>query len=121
MAARVLIHCMEATGTPGYPDGVIAQKSTYNTHGWLTTQTDGNGHETIVAYDAAGRVVKVTRSLTGTTGDLTWQYDYDAFGNQVELGGNDENPFRYCGEYLDLETNTYYLRAKNYTQQQVTF
>ncbi len=25
-----------------------------------------------------------------------------------------DNPFRYCGEYLDSETNTYYLRARNY-------
>jgi len=26
----------------------------------------------------------------------------------------DLNPFRYCGEYLDLETNNYYLRARFY-------
>ena len=45
-------------------------------------------------------------------------YDYDAFGNQQDVPGYDAdgetNPFRYCGEYLDAETDTYYLRARNY-------
>ena len=45
-------------------------------------------------------------------------YDYDAFGNQRDVPGydadGDTNPFRYCGEYLDAETDTYYLRARNY-------
>jgi len=25
-----------------------------------------------------------------------------------------DNPFRYCGEYLDEETGNYYLRARYY-------
>ena len=37
---------------------------------------------------------------------LVQAYGYDADG--------DTNPFRYCGEYLDAETDTYYLRARNY-------
>jgi len=41
-------------------------------------------------------------------------YEYDAFGNERNPEKGDENPFRYCGEYLDLETNTYYLRARSY-------
>ena len=45
-------------------------------------------------------------------------YDYDAFGNQQDVPGydadGDTNPFRYCREYLDAETDTYYLRARNY-------
>ena len=56
--------------------------------------------------------------LTDGFGALTWEYDYDAFGNEREIAGQDPaidaNPFRYAGEYLDLETNTYYLRARNY-------
>ena len=43
----------------------------------------------------------------------TW-YEYDAFGVERKPGKEDENPFRYSGEYLDLETNTYYLRARHY-------
>ena len=27
---------------------------------------------------------------------------------------NDTNPFRYCGEYYDNETESIYLRARNY-------
>jgi YD repeat-containing protein len=27
---------------------------------------------------------------------------------------SDANPFRYCGEYLDLSSGTYYLRARDY-------
>ena len=49
-----------------------------------------------------------------STGANTRTYDYDAFG--VEKGPDplDENPFRYCGEYFDRETETYYLRARYY-------
>lgn len=39
-------------------------------------------------------------------------YEYDAFGVESNLDIKVENPFRYCGEYFDLDTNAYYLRAK---------
>jgi len=32
----------------------------------------------------------------------------------LQSSTGDTNPFRYSGEYLDLETKTYYLRARNY-------
>lgn len=41
-------------------------------------------------------------------------YDYDAFGNEKNPSATDTNPFRYCGEYFDKETGTYYLRARYY-------
>lgn len=41
-------------------------------------------------------------------------YDYDAFGNQLTENEGDTNPFRYCGEYTDLETNLIYLRNRYY-------
>ena len=41
-------------------------------------------------------------------------YDYDAFGNEKNPSASDQNPFRYCGEYFDKETGTYYLRARYY-------
>ncbi|MCL1974685.1 MAG: RHS repeat-associated core domain-containing protein, partial [Firmicutes bacterium] len=56
--------------------------------------------------------------LASSAGVILWQYDFDSFGNEREIAGQDAaldtNPWRYCGEYLDLETNTYYLRARNY-------
>ena len=45
---------------------------------------------------------------------VTKTYDYDAFGNEAEPSDADTNPFRYCGEYYDTETGTYYLRARYY-------
>jgi len=61
-------------------------------------------------YNAHGDVVH----LTDGSGLVTWNYDYDAFGNERNPDPNDTNPFRYCGEYLDFETNNYYLRARYY-------
>ncbi len=48
------------------------------------------------------KVVKVTKT-----------YEYDSFGNESELAEKkDDNPFRYCGEYYDKETEEVYLRAR---------
>ena len=52
--------------------------------------------------------------LTNTNGELTKNYNYDAFGNEHGLDEDDTNPFRYCGEYYDTETGLYYLRARYY-------
>jgi RHS repeat-associated protein len=41
-------------------------------------------------------------------------YEYDAFGVEKNPDKEDKNSFRYCGEYLDLDTNAYYLRARSY-------
>ncbi|MBU5451523.1 RHS repeat-associated core domain-containing protein, partial [Acetivibrio sp. MSJd-27] len=38
----------------------------------------------------------------------------DAFGNQKQEQAEDNNPFRYCGEYFDNETGFIYLRARYY-------
>ena len=47
-------------------------------------------------------------------GNVLKNYRYDAFGNELDAEPLDVNPFRYCGEYFDRETGTYYLRARNY-------
>ena len=61
-------------------------------------------------FNAHGDVV----NLTDSAGTVTKSYDYDAFGNEIAPDSADENPFRYCGEYWDVETATYYLRARYY-------
>ena len=61
-------------------------------------------------YNAHGGVVR----LGNSAGAVTKNYLYDAFGNEKNIDEADANPFRYSGEYLDLETNTYYLRARYY-------
>ena len=60
--------------------------------------------------DSHGNVVQ----LTNVDGKIIKTYEYDSFGNEVNLDKKDENPFRYCGEYYDKETEEIYLRARYY-------
>ena len=61
-------------------------------------------------FNAHGDVV----TTTNPNGTVNQSYDYDAFGNEKNPDALDTNPFRYCGEYLDAETGSYYLRARYY-------
>jgi len=63
-------------------------------------------------FNLHGDVVR----LTDKSGTVVKEYDYDAFGNHQGNGKDKEdiNPFRYCGEYWDVETGTVYLRARYY-------
>ena len=94
-----------------YVDGTLANRYL---RGIGLIGADLAGARSYYLYNAHGDVT----SLTNTAGTITQKYDYDAFGNLRDVVGydlsTDVNPFRYCGEYLDLETNTYYLRARNY-------
>ena len=53
--------------------------------------------------------------LMDASGNITKQYIYDAFGVEQNKDKNDTNPFRYCGEYYDAETDSIYLRARYYS------
>ena len=55
--------------------------------------------------------------LTDEDGEVTKTYVYDAFGVEKDPDSADPNPFRYCGEYFDRETGTYYLRARYYSPE----
>jgi RHS repeat-associated protein len=65
---------------------------------------------TYYLFNAHGDVVQ----LTDASGAVTRSYEYDAFGVEENPSAADSNPFRYCGEYLDLSSGTYYLRARYY-------
>ena len=60
--------------------------------------------------DPHGNVIQ----LTDESGAVIKTYEYDSFGNEVNPDRKDENPFRYCGEYYDKETEEIYLRARYY-------
>ena len=60
--------------------------------------------------DPHGNVVQ----LADESGKVTKTYEYDSFGNEVNPDKKDDNPFRYCGEYYDKETQEVYLRARYY-------
>ena len=76
----------------------------------LIARSDGETTEYYL-YNAHGDVVQRTDS----TGAVTKTYSYDAFGVEQDPDSTDPNPFRYCGEYFDKETGTYYLRARYYS------
>jgi len=61
-------------------------------------------------HNAHGDVVERTDRY-GTT---LKRYRYDAFGVEIDPEPLDSNPFRYCGEYFDKESETVYLRARSY-------
>lgn len=60
--------------------------------------------------DSHGSVVQ----LINQNGSIAKQYAYDSFGNEEKPDKKDDNAFRFCGEYYDKETDTLYLRARNY-------
>lgn len=77
----------------------------------LIVSIDGIGaNRKYYLFNGHGDVVQ----LTGSDGNVNKVYDYDAFGNEKDPDVADVNPFRYCGEYFDKETETYYLRARYY-------
>ncbi|WP_312502282.1 RHS repeat-associated core domain-containing protein [Lacrimispora sp.] len=52
--------------------------------------------------------------LWSQNGTCKASYEYDAFGVERNPDKEAENPFRYCGEYFDLSSGTYYLRNRYY-------
>lgn len=68
------------------------------------------GEKEYYLFDAHADVI----ALTDEDGEITKSYDYDAFGCETQPDPLDSNPFRYCGEFFDVETGSYYLRARYY-------
>ena len=95
-------------------------------NGNIIETTDGNGNPTGIYKYGLGRVSDNkgnyyiynahgdVMGLTDSAGNVVREYEYDAFGMEVSKDKNDTNPFRYCGEYYDNETESIYLRARNY-------
>ena len=67
----------------------------------LISRTSDDGTD-FYLFNAHGDVT----GLADSTGASTRAYDYDAFGVEKDPDPLDENPFRYCGEYFDRETET---------------
>ena len=71
---------------------------------------ENDGEQTYYHFNAHGDVVL----LTSENGIKEKSYEYSSFGTEYSPSISDDNPFRYCGEYCDTETNTIYLRARYY-------
>ena len=57
-----------------------------------------------------------TRALTDKAGNVTDTYDYEAFGELVDLSGESENDYLFAGEQFDGGLGQYYLRQRYYEQ-----
>jgi len=100
------IHIWDGQNMVMETDGDGQIKDVY-TRGLGLVKSADNGY---YLYNAHGDVV----ALADSDGAVTKTYTYDAFGTELDKDENDTNPFRYCGEYLDLSSGTYYLRARYY-------
>ncbi len=61
--------------------------------------------------------VRYLISQDGTVND----YTYTAYGEKVGTNDNTVNPFGYCGEYFDAETDLVYLRNRYYDPEMHRF
>ncbi len=90
-----------------HPDGSVIASYTYG-HGRIL-QTSG-GTVTYYVTDALGSV----RALTDSTGTITDQFTYSAFGELTGRTGVTLNAFLFTGELRDSLTGLDYLRARHY-------
>ncbi len=71
-----------------------------------------DGTTSFFHYDGLGS----TRSLSDSSGILTDTYNYEAFGELLNLTGTTDNDYLFAGEQLDANLEQYYLRARYYDQ-----
>ena len=76
----------------------------------LITTIDSGGAPTFYHGDGLGS----TRLLTDSSGNITDQYTYDAFGSERTHTGGSDNPFTYTGEQADPDNGLIFLRMRYY-------
>ena len=87
----------------------------YDAAGQVTKTTDIYGNVTTAEYDGLGQMIRTADAEANAAPTPYYStLTYDAFGNQLSQSNNDTNPFRYCGEYFDTESNQIYLRNRYY-------
>jgi RHS repeat-associated protein len=74
-------------------------------------RTDSTG-----AYSPITDALGSTLALTNSSGNITAQYGYDAFGNTVSSGSTSTNVFQYTGREND-GNGLYFYRARYYSPQ----
>jgi RHS repeat-associated protein len=55
-----------------------------------------------------------TLAISDSSGSVQATYTYDAYGNLTASTGSLTNPFRFAGQFVDIESGLYYLRARYY-------
>ena len=101
----------------------------YWDRGYTINESDGTnftarntiGLGGIIARKTSGATTYLAKDIHGDTimalnenGSKDAAYRYFAFGEQWSHSGSQDNPYRYCGEYIDNETGFIYLRNRYY-------
>jgi RHS repeat-associated protein len=73
-------------------------------------QISNAGTVTYLHHDQQGS----TRLLTGSTGTVTGNTTFDAYGNKTGSTGTATTPLGYDGQYTSADTGLIYLRARVY-------
>jgi len=93
---------------------VLELNAAGNVSNWFVRSSAGqlirSQHYGWYIINARGDVVQ----RVNNSGAITRAYHYGAFGMELTSDQSDTNPFRFAGEYWDAETQTYYLRARNF-------
>jgi RHS repeat-associated protein len=92
-------------------NGAVQRSYTYGLERISESQmVSGTWTTSFYGYDGFGSV----RQLTDSTGKITDEYEYDAFGNSFTKTGTTPNNYLYRGEQYDSDLGLYYLRARYY-------
>lgn len=99
---------------------IVSETTNGNTIWYIYDESDSvigleyNGKAYYFEFNALGDVIRIFDE----DGKYISEYVYDAWGNVIEVKGNEEiakiNPFRYRGYYQDNETGFYYLESRYY-------
>ena len=124
-------------GTYTYdPEGFRSSKTAggkttcfYWDRGYTINESDGTNFTARNTIGIGGIIARKTSAATtylakdihgdtaytlNTNGTKDAGYRYFAFGEQWSHSGSQDNPYRYCGEYIDNETGFIYLRNRYY-------
>lgn len=116
VVARYLVDDLNPTGLPQVVEeligsGVVTRTYTYGLQRIGEDQVVSNAWTpSFYGYDGMGNV----RQLTNSTGAISDEYEYDAFGNKFTVSGTTANNYFYRGEQWDPDLGLYYLRARYY-------
>jgi RHS repeat-associated protein len=113
VTTRYLVDDLNPTGyaqvVEEVTNGAVSRQYTYGLQRISQTQQIANAWTpTFYGYDGGGTV----RLLTDSTGTVTDTYDYDAWGNTVNITGSTPNVFLYRGEQYDSDFGLQYLRTR---------
>jgi RHS repeat-associated protein len=92
-------------------NGAVTRQYTFGLQRISENQViNNNWAPSFYVYDGGGSV----RELTDSTGKVTDEYEYDAYGNSFTKFGTTPNNYLYRGEQFDSDLGLYYLRTRYY-------